>query len=115
MAHLIKLVKVEPSKLRRLPFLPRIGLSVELGGLQLVMKHTPPLETLLNLRERGFSWKNLSKLMVDELDEIRFPSLKQSLAAVKTLHSKAADAKGIKKGAAKVAAKKKTEDVAANV
>lgn len=112
MASMLRLLKAETTKLRRVKFLPRVGLTVELGGRVLVFKHTPALETLLNLKARGFSLKNLSKLAIEELEEIRFPVLKVGLAAVKDLSEKA---KVIKKAPARAAAKKKTEEATAGL
>lgn len=112
MASMLRLLKAESTKLRRVKFLPRLGVTFELGGRVLVFKHTPAFETLLNLKDRGFSLKNLSKLAADELEEIRFPILKRGLAAVKDLGEKA---KVLKKAPARAAQKKKPEEVAASV
>ena len=112
MANMLCLQKTEPSKLRRLPLLPRIGITIELAGRQLTYKQAPLLETLLNLKDRGFNLKNLAKVAQEELDEIRFPVIKRGLAAVKDLHAKTAEAKIVKKAAAKAAAKKKADEAA---
>ncbi len=112
MSNMLTLHKVERTKLRRLPLLPRVGLTVEIGGHQLVFKHAPALETLLNLRDRGFKLKALGRLVADELEEIRFPVIKRGLAAVKDLHAKTVEAKIVKKAAAKAATKKKADDAA---
>ncbi len=112
MASMLRILKAESTKLRRVKFLPRIGLTVEMGGRVLVFKHTPALETFLNLKQRGLTLKNLGKLAIDELEEIRFPVLKAGLAAVKDLSDKA---KVMKKAPARAAAKKKPEEASASV
>ncbi len=106
MTTMLRLLKAESTKLRRVKLLPRIGLTIDLGGRILVFKSTPALETFLNLKDRGLALKNLAKLAIDEMDEIRFPVLKFGLAAVKDLGVKA---KGMKKAAVRAAAKKKDE------
>ena len=55
MAYTFYVQKSERTKLRRLPFLPRFGITVEAFGRQLTFKQVPLLETLLNLRDRGLS------------------------------------------------------------
>jgi hypothetical protein len=112
MATMLRLLKAESAMLRRVQFLPRVGMTVELGGRVLVFKHTPTLETLLNLKDRGFSLKNLTKLAIEELEEIRYPVLKRGLAAVKDLGEKA---KVLKKAPVRAAAKKKPEEASASV
>lgn len=112
MASMLRVLKAESAKLRRVKFLPRIGLTVEIAGRQLVFKHTPTLETLLNFRDRGYNFKAMSKLAAEELEEIRFPILKRGLAAVKDLSEKA---KVLKKAPARAASKKKPDEAAAPV
>lgn len=106
MASMLRLLRAESSKLRRVKFLPRVGVTVELGDRVLVFKHTPALETFMNLKDRGLSLKNLMKLATDELEEIRFPILKRGLAAVKDLGAKA---KVMKKAPVRAATKKKVD------
>ncbi len=105
MANMFSVNKAERTKTRKLPLLPRFGVTVEIAGRQFTYKQVPFIETVLNLRERGFTVKNLVKLAAEELAEIRFPAGERPLATVKDLH-----AKGAKKApAAKAAAKKKVE------
>jgi hypothetical protein len=105
MANMFCVNKAERTKTRKLPLLPRFGVTVEIAGRQFTYKQVPFIETILNLRERGFSRKNLTKLASEELAEIRFPASDASLAIVKDLHPKTAK----KAPAAKAAAKKKAE------
>ncbi len=82
------------SGLRKLPFLPRLGLTVDVGGWQLTYRQTPLLEALANLRGAGFSTKAFRKAWSDALDEIRFPGGAQTnLASVEKLRPRAADHK----------------------
>ncbi len=112
MTTMLRLLKAESTKLRRVKFLPRIGLTIDLGGRILVFKSTPALETFLNLKDRGLALKNLAKLAIDEMDEIRFPILKFGLAAVKDFSDKA---KGMKKAPVRAAAKKKADEASTSV
>jgi hypothetical protein len=108
MANMFCVHKAERTKLRKLPFLPRLGVTVEIAGRQFVYKQVPFLETVLNIRDRGFNLRNIAAVAREELDEVRFPLLKRPLAAVKDLHQKATTK--VKKAPAKAAAKKKTDD-----
>ena len=86
MAYTLHFQKVERTKLRRLPFLPRFGITIDTFGRQLTIKQVPLLETLLNLRDRGFNLGNFRRLAKEEWDEIRFPtkgSASEGRAAVK--------------------------------
>lgn len=109
MATMFSMHKAERTKLRRLPFLPRIGIVVDFAGQRLTIKHAPLLETALNLKDRGFNLKNLRKVLTDELNEIRFP-VERGLAAVASLKTTVPEvAKVMKKGAAKASTKKKKD------
>lgn len=109
--------KAERSKLRSLPFLPRFAVTVEVGGRQLTYRHTPALETLNNLRNRGFSLSALKALAAEELAEIRLPALKpaikKGLAQVKTIKDKVASARPVRKAPVKAALRKKPDSPAA--
>ena len=70
--------KKKPSKTRKLPFLPRIGIYIDFGGREFVYKQTSLLETALNLQERGISMSNWMKLMVEQFSEIEFPAKKKN-------------------------------------
>ena len=107
MAYTFYVQKTERTKLRRLPFLPRFGITVETFGRQFTFKQVPLLETLLNLRDRGFSLSNFRKLAKDEWDEIRFPG-RPALATVKDFSGRAPQGKA-HKSASKSSSKQRTE------
>ena len=88
MSNLFTVHKSESSKLRKLPFLPRLGVTVDVAGRQFTFRHVPTLETFLNWRERGFSLRNLANLSREELSEVRLPALKPLLTAIKDLTAK---------------------------
>jgi hypothetical protein len=89
MASSFSVDRAERSKLRRIPFLPRLGLTLEIGGRQFTFKNAPFIETFLNWRDLGFTFANFKKVAVEELDEINFPDRKtQRFATVKNLKPK---------------------------
>jgi hypothetical protein len=53
MANTLRVEKSDPSETRRLPFLPRIGIVVDVAGRRLTYRHVPLLEIVMNLRARG--------------------------------------------------------------
>ncbi len=77
MANQLCIQKIKKSKTRKLPFLPRIGLTLELGNRQIVFRSAPLLETVLNVWQRGFSQKNLMEVGLEELSEINLPKVKK--------------------------------------
>lgn len=62
--------KSRESKIRRLSFLPRIGVSIDFAGKKYAYKQAPLLEAVVNLFDRGFSMKNLMEVAKDQLGEI---------------------------------------------
>jgi len=70
--------KIKPTKTRRLPFLPRIGIYVDFGGREFSYKQTSILETAINLQERGLTMANLLKVTVEQFAEIQFPKKKKA-------------------------------------
>ena len=106
MAYTFYVQKSERTKLRRLPFLPRFGITVETFGRQLTFKQVPLLETLLNLRDRGLSLSNFRRLAKEEWDEIRFPG-RPALAAVKDFSGRAPQPKAHKPASRSAASKQK--------
>jgi hypothetical protein len=87
--------KAERTKLRRMPFLPRLGFTVEVAGRQFTIKNAPMVETFLNWRDIGFTVANFKKIAFEEWNEINFPSKKaQTIAAIKNLRPKAVGVKG---------------------
>lgn len=71
MASEIQINKSKKSKTRKLPFLPRIGLYIDVAGYEVFIKNAPLGETLWNLYERGFSTTNLTKVAREQLKEIK--------------------------------------------
>ena len=77
MANILCVEKSKKSKVRRLAFLPRFGLTVDIGGRQFIYRQAPMLETVVNLFHRGFSMKNLMNVAHDQLSEIELPKVKK--------------------------------------
>lgn len=75
MANQLCVNKISKSKTRKLPFLPRIGLTFEIGNRQIVFRSAPLLETFLNVWQRGLSPKNLMDVGLEELSEINLPQI----------------------------------------
>lgn len=76
MANSICIEKAKPSKIRRLGFLPRLGITIEVGGKQFTYRQAPIIETIVNVMDRGFSFKNLMDVAQEQLREIELPTLK---------------------------------------
>lgn len=74
----IKLDKTTKSSTRKLPFLPRIGLSVDIAGYQLNIKAAPFSETIMSLKEKGLSLKSLKNIAIQQLNEIKIPFFSSS-------------------------------------
>lgn len=114
MLEIFSVEKAERTKLRSLPLLPRVAVTVEMAGRHFTFRHVPILETVVNLRGRGFSLANFFEVTREELSEIRLPAVKKAaLASVKQLHSRVAKAKSaatVRKAAPKAAAKRKSDD-----
>lgn len=89
--------KAERTKLRRFPFLPRVGFTLEIAGRQFTFKQAPLMETFFNWRDLGFTMANFKKVVAEELNEISFPLSRkaQTIAAIKNLRPKAVGAKGV--------------------
>jgi len=109
MANMFSVTKAERSRLRRLAFLPRIGVVVEVAGRRFSYKQAPLLETLLNLKDRGFSVTNLVTLAKEQLAEIAFPYERKGATAKPPIHvvEDAAKPEPKKKSAPKAASRKK--------
>lgn len=104
--------KSTATKLRKLPFLPRFAVTIEFLGQQYTLRSTPFLETILNVRELGFSLSNWRRISEQELAEIRLPVLarpvnvaKKGLAQVKSIKDKVSSkASPVRKAAVKKSA-----------
>lgn len=97
MATSFNINRAEKTKLRRLPLLPRFGLTLEFGGRQFTWKMVPFLETVLNWRDAGFTMQNFRKVSAEELSEITFPRNSaptgRSGAALRSIRSKVSGSK----------------------
>lgn len=76
MSNILCVEKSKPSSLKRLRFLPRIGLVLDIGGREITYRQAPILEALYNLRGKGFSLKNLLEVSFLQLKEINLPEQK---------------------------------------
>lgn len=79
----VVMTKATMSKLRKLPFLPRFAIAVEIAGRQLTLRSTPTLETILNVRDLGLSLANWRRVVEQEIAEIRLPGISKSAALAK--------------------------------
>lgn len=70
MSNMICVDKSKPSAVKRLKFLPRIGFVVDFAGREVTFRGAPIIETLVNLKERGFSVKNFMEVAYSQLSEI---------------------------------------------
>jgi len=78
MADSFGISKLKKSPTRKLSALPRFGIYFEIFGRRFTYKRAPILETLVLLKERGFTLAHLMSASIEQLDEIRFPALKPS-------------------------------------
>ena len=65
--------KRKPSATRKLPWFPRIGLYIDIGGAEYSLKIVPFSETILNLIERGLSIDDLDFVSQEQFKEVHFP------------------------------------------
>ena len=73
MPNIFCVEKAKKSSVKRLSFLPRFGIVIDFGGRQLAYRQAPFLETLVNMRKSGFSFKNLVDVSLQQLKEITLP------------------------------------------
>ena len=64
-----------PTKTRKLPFLPRFGFYLEIGGKALVYRQVPFLETLVYLAQVGPSIAAFVRVTKAQLAEVQFPGM----------------------------------------
>lgn len=67
--------KKKASKLRKMPFLPRIGLYVDVAGYEVVFKYAPFLEAIASLVGQPMGLSQLKKISKEQLAEIKFPKI----------------------------------------
>lgn len=71
--------KKKNSKLRKAPFIPRIGIYVDVAGYEMTYKRCSFIEALMNLGEKGVSVENFRKITKAQLAEIKFPKFVKKL------------------------------------
>jgi hypothetical protein len=108
---MLEMHKSKRTATRKLPFLPRVGLTVDFAGRHFAFRYAPMLETLMNVRERGFSVKNALSVLRAQLDEVGFPSLAPR-KAVSVVEASGVETPAQRKAAPKAAAKRKGEPAA---
>ena len=62
------------SKTRKLPFLPRVGVYIDVAGYEVVYKIVPFFETLANLVSEHLSPASLRRVRNQQLAEVQFPT-----------------------------------------
>ena len=85
MVNQFKVEKAKKSRSRKVPLLPRFGLVIEFGGKKFSYRHAPIFETMVNLIDRGPSFSNFQKIILEQLYEISLPTVSKK----KTVNVKA--------------------------
>ena len=85
MVNQLKIEKARKSRSRKIPFLPRFGFVVEFAGKKISYRQAPLFETMVNLLDRGPSFSNFQKIVLEQLYEISLPSVSRK----KTVNVKA--------------------------
>jgi len=70
MAVRLSVQKTKLTPTRKLKFLPRIGLTLDVAGKKLTFKQAPFFEAIANMRKDHFSLKNFVTISNQILDEI---------------------------------------------
>ncbi len=63
MINCLSVNKSKKSKITRLSFLPRLGLFIDVGNYEIIYRHAPIFESLVNLYQKGFSHENFKKIV----------------------------------------------------
>ncbi len=71
------LEKIKSTKTRKLPWLPRMGFVLEIGGRKISYRQAPFFETIAILMERGVTLSNFQKAAKEQLFEIVLPNEKK--------------------------------------
>jgi hypothetical protein len=74
MAYVITSRPSKKSKLRRLSFLPRIGLTIDFAGKQYGYFQVPIAELLLNMIGRDFTMANIISVSHQQIKELELPN-----------------------------------------
>lgn len=88
----------KPSKLKRLSFLPRIGITVDFAGHQFGYFQVPLIENFVNLVGRGFTVENIIENAHQQIRELEI---------LVTVPKKAERTKPLRKAKSKVTATKR--------
>lgn len=75
MVSVFRIEQSRKTRSRKLPWLPRVGFVLDIGGRRISYRQAPVLETLFNLLERGASKTNLNKIIAEQLYEICLPTV----------------------------------------
>lgn len=74
MAYVLTSRPSKKSKLRRLSFLPRIGITVDFAGTQYSYFQVPILEMLVNLAGKEWNLKNVVETSHQQISELELPT-----------------------------------------
>lgn len=89
--------KVKPTRTRKAPFLPRIGLTVDFAGRRFCYRYVPFFETLANLLQAGPSLSAFQRLLREQFGEVRLsqkPDAKTVDVKARTISRQDKPAKG---------------------
>jgi len=84
MALRLSVQKTKQTSTRKLKFLPRVGLTLDLAGRQFTFKQAPFLESVVNMRKKKFNLENLRAISNQILDEITLERKRRPTAKRKT-------------------------------
>ena len=66
------------STRRKLPYLPRVGLYVDFAGYEMMFKHAPLMEAVVELLDKGWPLSQLDNIRKKHLSEIQFPVIRKA-------------------------------------
>lgn len=89
MASLFQIRKKKPGPTRKLSWLPRVGLYLDIAGYEISYKYAPVMEAVIHILEKGLSPRLIEKISREQLKEIRFPKPNKE----KTIETTAVDVK----------------------
>lgn len=69
--------KVKPTPTRKVPFLPRIGVTVDFAGRRFCYRYVPFFETLANLLDATPSLSRLQSLLKEQFGEVQLSAKPQ--------------------------------------
>lgn len=77
MGLFFKKEEIKASKIKRIPFLPRVGIVVEFGNKRFAYKYVPVMETILNLIDGPITLSRFKTVMRNQFGELQFPTFKE--------------------------------------